>query len=241
MTEREREVVGASWLLRMEQEHLAVGAFAQLTAELAALGCQPAILELAARAVADEVRHAQLCRQAAIAHLGAERVPAFLRGAREPPAYAADREQALVLLATEMCCISETLTGAFFTEMLERTSTAEARALVRALLTDEIDHGRIGWALLEDRRKRGMDLAFVAAALPALLAHQCADVIVPTSITDEPALEAHGYLGPAACAYVYRTALADIVLPGFDELGIDTSAARHHAAERGWDLIPSSA
>ena len=240
MTERARAVVGASWLRRMEQEHLAVGAFAHVTAELAALGCQPAILELAARAVADELRHARLCREAAIAHLGADRVPAFVRGAPELPAYTADREQALVLLVTELCCISETLTGAFFTEMLERARTTEALALVRGLLTDEIDHGRIGWALLEDRRKRGMDLAFVAAALPGLLAHQCADVIVPTTITDDPVLEAHGYLGPAACAYVYRTALADIVLPGFDALGIDTSAARHHAVELGWDLVPSS-
>jgi hypothetical protein len=240
MTPQQRELVGASWLVRREQEHLAVGAFAHLTAELAALGCQPAILELAARAVADEVRHAQLCRDAAIALLGADRVPPFLRGEHELPAYAADREQAMVLLATEMCCISETLTGAFFAEMLERARTAEALALVRALLTDEIDHGRIGWALLEDRRKRGMDLAFVGAALPGLLAHQCADVIETASTSDDPALEAHGYLGPAACASVYRTALADVVLPGFDALGIDTSAARHHAAERGWDLVPST-
>lgn len=241
MTPAQREILGASWLHRMEAEHLAVSAFARLTTELAALGCTPAILELAARAVSDEVRHAHLCRDAAIAHLGADRVPAFLRGAPELPAYADDREQALVLLAVEMCCISETLTGAFLTEMLDRAGTEDAVALVRALLTDEIDHGRIGWALLEDRRKRGMNLAFVAAALPALLEHQCGDVIVPTSVTDDPALEAHGYLGPHASAYVYRTGLADIVLPGFDAIGIDTSAARRHAAERGWDLVPSRA
>lgn len=239
MTPAQREIVGASWLHRMEAEHLAVGAFARLTSELAALGCQPAILELAARAVSDEVRHARLCREAAIAHLGEPRVPAFVRGAPELPEYATDREQALVLFAVEMCCISETLTGAFLTEMLDRARTDDARALVRGLLTDEIDHGRIGWALLEDRRRRGMELAFVGAALPDLLEHQCGDVIVPTSVTDEPALEAHGYLGPHASAYVYRTGLADIVLPGFDALGIDTAAARRHAAERGWDLLPS--
>jgi len=239
MTPQQREVVGTSWLHRMEQEHLAVGAFAHLTSELAALGCQPAILELAARAVSDEVRHARLCRDAAIAHLGPDRVPPFVRGTLELPVHAPEREHALVLLAAEMCCISETLTGAFLTEMLERAGTDEARTLVRALLSDEIDHGRIGWALLEDRRKRGMDLAFVAAALPGLLERQCADVIVPTQVTDDPALEAHGYLGPHASAYVYRTALAEIVLPGFAALGIDTSAARHRAAERGWDLVPS--
>src|SRR4051812_10542422 len=62
---RARARVGASWLGRMKQEHLAVGAFALLAHELAADGCDPVVLALITRAATDEVRHAEICRRLA--------------------------------------------------------------------------------------------------------------------------------------------------------------------------------
>ena len=58
-----RARVGGVWRERRRQEHLAVGAFALLAAELAADGCEPVVLALAARAASDEVRHAEQAQQ----------------------------------------------------------------------------------------------------------------------------------------------------------------------------------
>ena len=69
-----RRTVGATWLGRMKQEHLAVGAFALLARELAAEGCDPIVLSLVTRASCDEVRHAELCFGLAEAYSGFFRI-----------------------------------------------------------------------------------------------------------------------------------------------------------------------
>jgi hypothetical protein len=45
-----------------------------------------------------------------------------------------------------MCCLSETITGVYFTEMVGRATQPTARAALESSLEDEIDHGRIGCA-----------------------------------------------------------------------------------------------
>ncbi len=45
-------------------------------------------------------------------------------------------------------------------------------------------------------------------------------------IEDDDAMEAFGYVRDAACAAVFRRALSDVVVPGFELLGVDLSPAR---------------
>ena len=89
------------------------------------------------------VRHADTCRRLAAALLGANEVAGRLRGVPRVPMHReappADR---VLLHVVEMCCLSETLTGVYLTEMLGRTSDATVRTLIESLLEDEIDHGR---------------------------------------------------------------------------------------------------
>src|SRR4051812_38103559 len=76
----QRLVLGRAWRARMIQEHLAVGAFSMMLAELAQTGCDSVVLALVARAAADEVRHADVCRRLAVRPLGEPAVPGRLRG-----------------------------------------------------------------------------------------------------------------------------------------------------------------
>jgi hypothetical protein len=234
---RGRETVGGSWLERMKQEHLAVGAFALLARELAEVGSGPAVLSLATRASADEVRHADVCGRFAGALLGEAAVPARLRGLPKVPmhegASAADR---VLYHVVEMCCLSETLTGVFFTEMLARTADPAVREVIESLLEDEIDHGRLGWAYLAERtaekRTRGLP-----AALPAMLDRTFRHVLSPRAQRgggEDSSLESMGYLGPRASAAIYRRALHQVILPGFETLGVDLGPARKLIADRGW-------
>jgi hypothetical protein len=232
----DRQAVGATWRERRRQEHLAVGAFALLAQELAHVGCGEVELFLVARASADEVRHAEICRRFAIALMGEAEVPARVRGLPRVPRHEkVDANTRALLHVVEMCCLSETLTGVYLTEMLARATEPVARVAVKALLADEIDHGRVGWAYLATRA-RERTTEGLAEALPAML-ERIFDVVISRARSapeDEQEREAFGYLGARAAGTVYRQALAEVILPGFDMLGIDLTFARERIAARGW-------
>ena len=227
LSEASREVVGRTWRERMRQEHLAVGAFALMTRELAEVGCEAAVLGLVARASADEVRHAEVCRRMAVIMLGEDRVPHAWRGLpKVPPHVGADARTRALLHMVEMCCLSETLTGVFFTEMHARATNPAARAVVESLLEDEIDHGRVGWAYLAARSQQAT-LGGLAAALPSMLDRTFGTAIRNLGrVTDDDAMEAFGYVRDGACKEIFRRALRDVVIPGFEMLGVDLSASR---------------
>jgi hypothetical protein len=119
--------------------------------------------------------------------------------------------------------------------MLARATDPVARAAIESLLEDEIDHGRVGWAYLAERaRARAID--GLAAALPEMLERTFKGVLdaVP-SRRDESKLEACGYLAADTGADVYRRALRDVILPGFEQLGVDLAPSRERLRARGWD------
>jgi hypothetical protein len=231
-----RRTVGATWRERMRQEHLAVGAFSLLARELAEVGCEPVVLSLVTRAACDEVRHAEICRRFAVALLGPRQVPARFKGLPKVPMHAGATPGARALLhVVEMCCLSETITGVYFTEMLARTTDPVAREALESLLEDEIDHGRVGWAYLAERA-RERSTAGLAEALPAMLTRTLRGVLggkVPAQ-DDDAKLEACGYLGPRAAVEVYERAVWDVILPGFETLGVEVRPARALLQERRW-------
>jgi hypothetical protein len=222
-----RAVIGGTWRERMRQEHLAVGAFAQMTQELAAVGCDATVLELIARASSDEVRHAEICRCVATAMLGEGAVPRAWRGLPRIPMHpGVDGGTRALLHVVEMCCLSETLTGVFFTEMHARATHPAVRAVIESLLEDEVDHGRVGWAYLSTRAQ-AKTLDGLAAALPAMFDRTFGRVLRALGeVQDDDAMEAFGYVREGACAAIFGRALRDVVVPGFELLGVDLSPSR---------------
>ncbi len=193
-----RRRVGLDWLARTKQEHLAVGAFAEIALELAAVGVDSVVLALITRAAADEVRHADLCRRLAVSLLGADAVPERFRSVPRIPRHEGvpPRERAL-LHVVEMCCLNETFTGVYLTEMLDRTTNVTARAAIESPLEDEIDHGRVGWAHLTTACREGWGSA-ITARLPELLDRTVAEVVCgPRSdegVEDESLASSYGFL-----------------------------------------------
>lgn len=233
LDEARRKKLVYAWSWRREQEHLAVGSFCQLARDAAHYGCEPATLALLTRAATDEVHHADVCRRLVEKHTGQALPTTLVGGGAAAPAASAE---ALLLKIVETCCISETLTGAYFTEMLEIATHPLARAVILSLLEDEIDHGRVGWAYLAAQTRDGRT-AHLAEALPGLLDRAVADVFADAALLpedDDPILDRHGFMGRTRAARVYRDALEKIILPGFAALDIDTARARAHAVRRGW-------
>jgi len=237
--DRGRAQVGATWRERRKQEHLAVGAFALLARELAEEGCDPIVLSVVTRASSDEVRHTEICRRFAVALLGADHVPSNVRGLPKVPMHDRARPTDRVLFhLVEMCCLSETLTGVYLTEMLARTTDPVARVAVESLLEDEIDHGRVGWAYLADR-SRERSLNGLAEALPAMLDRTFRRVLNAAAYArsdKEEKLESCGYLGARAEGEACTRALRDVILPGFEMVGVDLGPARNLVRERGWSV-----
>ncbi len=233
MDDRRRDKLVFAWSWRREQEHHAVSAFCRLAADAARFGCEPATLALLTRAATDEVHHADVCRRLVEKHTGRELATTLTGGpALEPVTSAED----VLFSIVETCCISETMTGAYFTEMLETATHPLARAVVLSLLEDEIDHGRVGWAYLAAARRDGR-AGGLAAALPRLLDRTIAAVFDDAREApepDDPQLDQHGYIGLTRGARIYKEALERIVLPGFEALDIDTRAAREHMDAKRW-------
>jgi hypothetical protein len=231
-----RRLVGATWRERMKQEHLAVGAFALLAQELAAEGADPIVLSLITRASSDEVRHAGICKSFAITLLNPEVVEPRMRGLPRIPMHERSNARERVLYhLVEMCCLSETLTGVYLTEMLDRTTDPVARIAIESLLEDEIDHGRVGWAYLAARATEGSTEG-LASALPAMLDRTFDRVLTAgrRAPADDSRLETCGFLGAKSAADVYRRVLEAVIVPGFETLGIDLGPAWARIRERAW-------
>jgi hypothetical protein len=238
----ERAAIGEEWRARMVQEHLAVGAFAEITTELATTGCDAVVLALASRASSDEVRHADVCGRIATVMLGPDAVPRRLRGVPTIPKHPAHAPSDRALLhVVEMCCLSETFTGVYLTEMLARSTHPTMRTAIEYLLEDEIDHGRVGWAHLAARVRDGRG-AVVEAALPSMLERTVADVMraARASSDDRPLLYGYGQIGPKETASLFSATLENIILPGFEATGIDARGTRDFVRSRGWVKLKAS-
>jgi hypothetical protein len=231
-----RARVGESWRSRMVQEHLAVGAFATLVHELAEEGCAPVVLAMLTKAASDEVRHMEICRRLSEEILG-EPVAPRTKGVPSIPKHRdAPATTRALLHVVEMCCLSETLTGVYLTEMLARMPDGGAKSAVESLLEDEIDHGRVGWAYLAERAQ-ARELGGLLEALPAMLNRTFGGVLRHAKAhpeNDNRAMEAVGYLGASAGGAIYQRTLREVVLPGFEECGVDMRRTRKWVAEQGW-------
>jgi hypothetical protein len=207
-----------------------------LARELAEEGASPAVLSLVTRASSDEVRHAEICKRLVTVFLGEHRVPNGFRGLPRVPMYPVESASDRVLFhVTEMCCLSETLTCVFLSEMLARATHPVTRAAIESLLEDEVDHGRVGWAYLAERARKGTAGA-LADALAPMVERTFGPVLSaprPTSEQDRK-LETCGYLGSRTTYGIYANALRAVILPGFEKVGIDTGVLLTMLRERVW-------
>jgi hypothetical protein len=219
-----RERIGLEWLRRAEVELTAAALSAQIARGLLVDGAIREVLELAAKAVADEVRHAHLCRAVAERYLGRSVDVPKCRQVDEPQfgdcPPALNRLLGLVLHS----CISETLATVCLRDGLVSCVSPTARAATRQLLQDDLDHSRLGWAHLASPHVDATSKQHLAHALPTLLRlGRDAWLDEPRAPFDDPA---HGVLGRGSFAHRMDIGLAELVLPGFDYVGIDARWGR---------------
>jgi hypothetical protein len=230
--DRLREQAARAWRFRCGVEREAQLRFARLAGWLDGAGFPGALVDLALRAASDEQRHAAHCaglaeeRGASLADLPPA-APAVLAPAGFPP-------RATVLYeAVAACCVTETGSMGVLTALLGSVRGGRVRRILRELTADEVQHSRLGWAVLGSERDRGT-ASLLGPFVPAMLEGSIdADLFRPgTPEQEDAALLDHGVLPRSLQREVFTRTALEVILPGLDAGGVDTGPARRWLEER---------
>jgi hypothetical protein len=219
----ERALIGALWARRAESELTSGAVFANVSAALLTRGTIPSVRFLAERAVSDELRHAEICRQVAAHYLDAPVPFPKARPVRKPAPAESDAALVATLHVVLNCCLNESVAMVFLRTCLDTAQSDLVRTALRELMREEIDHARIGWAHLASSEVSDAERSAVGRALPRLIAETrriwCTDnpVAVPSG---------HGCLSASEIERVLDEAIADLIVPGFEHLGVAVAATR---------------
>jgi hypothetical protein len=217
-----RRRLAAVWHWRAGMERRVADSFEVVQGALARRGAPQALLELAERAVDDEYRHTELSRVVASRFAG-EELGAAERLALVVPKHAgASPELRDALHVVGQCVLNETTAGAFLEACLAHAEGAVAKTALREILSDEIDHGRIGWAFLAS-----IDAAERAAIGRWLLPMAYTNLRQwrlesPADPAYLDAMAQHGAPPAPAIHAALVDALRALIVPGLRELRVDT-------------------
>jgi hypothetical protein len=220
----ERARLAQVWTARSATERRVADSFAIIAASLrsSGSGAGDETVRLAERAIDDELRHAEICRVVASRfHGGDLPAPAPLALAI-PRLEGASTALRHTLYVVGQCAINETTASAFLEVCRDGAEGRLARAALSELLSDEIDHARIGWMHLTS-----LDAKARTELGPWLLPLARANIRLwretPRPYDESPVYTAHGAPTAGAAEGSLVTALRDLMIPGFARLGLPTA------------------
>jgi|SRR5215472_733054 len=220
-----RERLGRQWASRATAELRVAAIFSIVSGGLLETGADPAVIQIAARAVSDEVRHAEICRQLAERYLG-RAVPWPPAGRAPMPELArAPKELRPTLHTIAMGCVNETIASAWLEESLRPTTSPLARAALRELIADDIHHARLGWAHLASPFVPARLRREIGGWLPGLLSAVVKPWVADAKDRVVEGVPSHGVPSFETTRSVVRSTLRDVVLPGFESLGVPVARA----------------
>ncbi|MDB4956407.1 MAG: hypothetical protein JWO36_3976 [Myxococcales bacterium] len=227
LTDAERARLAGTWMRRAEAEYLAVSTFSVLAIDLVAALAPADVLSLCLRAGIDEVRHAEMCIRMAQIYSGVQHLP--------PPGMSSlpddpQRPKLHQALANTMLvsCVSETYATTVLSATRDLTTDPVAQAVLTSIYSDEVMHARLGWSYLRHAIEVGGQGVIDAAAemLPRAL-RGVANVVERERPAGEvtEAVRVHGLMTPAEERVIYSTCVREVLVPGFEALGIPVGTA----------------
>jgi hypothetical protein len=223
LSAQDRQRLARIWLSRAATERRVADSFEVITASLRRRGAPAPLIETSARAVDDEYRHTELSRVVASRFAGRElaapaRLP--LEVPRHEGASPALRDS---LFVVGQCVLNETTASTFLESCREHARGPLAKAALRELLSDEVEHGRLGWSYLA-----WLGAAERAAIGPWLLPMAYLNLKLWRYETPEdpdhvPALTEHGAPPAGVVHEALVSALTSLIVPGLKQLGMRTA------------------
>jgi hypothetical protein len=217
--------VGEYWQGRAGAELRVAAAFEDFAAKLRATGTEPAVLELISASIENEHYHAELCERLASRYLGAP-IPTPESGpVRLPALLDVDDATRTALYAAGLCAVNESIATVWLKHCLERSGTPLTRAVNHVHLSDEIAHARVGWAHLASSWITRPMRAQISRRLVSLLSVNVSQWLASSTLRGGGVPD-HGLPDPAEQREHVLGAVRNVVIPGFDHVGIDVSAAK---------------
>jgi hypothetical protein len=235
LSDAQRNELASIWLARAASERRVADAFEVIRNAFRDLYGDTALSALSVRAIDDEFRHAELSRRVASRYAGRELAePERLRlVVPEHPGASPRLLRTLHILGH--CAMNETFASAYLEAGLLYADAGLARAALRSLFSDEIDHARLGWAHLA-----GLDAderAELAPWLPALVrANLKMWRDTPRPYPSDPVLHAHGAPPADAVERALLDAIWLLIIPGLERFGLPVDHIRgwlEHGAPTG--------
>jgi hypothetical protein len=230
LDDAQRAELVAVWIGRTASERRVADAFVIVRDALSDLGAGDDLVALATRAVDDEYRHEELSRRVASRFAGREldAPPPLKLVVPEHPG--AEGELLHTLHVLGHCAMNETFASAFLETSLVFAKAPLSRVAVQELLSDEIDHARLGWAHLGalDETRRN---AVAPWLLPMVRANLKMWRDTPRPYSADPVVHRHGAPPADAVENALRGAISDLMIPGLERFGLPTDSLRAWLAE----------
>jgi len=227
--ESARELAARVWSFRLGSELEAAQRFRALAPLLRAAGASAVIVSMAEEAAADEVRHADLCRQLVRHFGGAPPSEPEIALRWTAPAGVEGRGRILYEIVA-VSCVTETLSTALLGELVARATDPVCRQAMHSILRDEVSHSRLGWAFLAEEQARVVRDC-VGPHLPRMLEATLGDELFRATGAPDPdprlqQLAGLGSLERADRLRVVRETFDRVIFPGLELFGIDTAFGR---------------
>ncbi len=176
------------------------------------------IARICMAASSDELRHAVRCQRILSYDHSADYQPLTANYRVQFGPKDLSLEDRVLYTAVGVGCITETLSTALLLEMNKRASPGVIKDTVHEILSDEINHGRIGWAELT-RYSRRSDPSWLTKHIPQLVKEAFSDEISPM-LRDENDLSKWGILTPDQSDLIMQETLNKIIYPGLKKFSI---------------------
>jgi hypothetical protein len=222
----ERARIGYLWSRRAQNERASSGVFQWVTEALRDEGFDASLVALATRAISDELLHHDVCNEVAQRYAAGGVSAPIVATPPEPGFGTCSRRQARVLAITLQCAVNESLSAAYLGVCLEQVQSSVARAGLQRLLQDEVDHARIGWALLASPQLETSERARLSRHLPLLLDLSLSAWLAADADYPEDLPTGHGVVSCKAIQASTVASIRDVLLPGFAHVGLDVSFAQ---------------
>jgi hypothetical protein len=220
-----RRAVADTWQRRAGEELKVAAAFSMLCRELLETGADGDVVLAASRAIHDEVRHGEICRALASRYRGEDVgwPPPVALKLRLAPA----RSPAQTLLnVAEMCCANEAVSATYLDASFAGATGPCARAALRELLRDEVEHARFGWIYVGRAVESPTARTALGNHIFPIVKHVVGCWFDDSAITIRDGMPADGLPSVAVMRACAVTAMRDLVLPGFARLGFDVVDAQ---------------
>ncbi len=228
LTPAERAAAVRTWRGRMVNEHVSAQVWGALVGQLMAAALPAAVLAGVAEAVADELRHAELCAAVVVA-LGGQPVAPLPPLAPVPAHPEVGPLEGALRNIISVGCMAETIAVALIRAEQAELEDSALGAVLGQILADEVAHARLGWRVLGqcapllDAPARARMGAYLAVAFAHQIAHELP--LLPLGGPVGAAAARAGVCDGAFARQLFFDTFETVIVPGLDQVGLPATAA----------------